>query len=88
MSLSLILFKSKTCSQCIRVEAVFNSAVELFKDKIKSETIDITENVNAAVENGIMAVPSILIFKDGKEAKRLTGLVSKEKLEETIKGLS
>ena len=87
MSLTIILFKSKSCAVCSQVETVYKSAVELYRDKIKSETVDITENIQAAIDNGVMTVPTVIFFKDEKEVKRFSGVVSKEKLEQTIKEL-
>ncbi|HAX61470.1 MAG TPA: thioredoxin [Elusimicrobia bacterium] len=87
MSISVVLFKSKSCAACGQVEPIYKSAVELYRDKIKSETVDITENLDAAINNGVMTVPTIIFFKDGKEVKRFAGPVSKEKLEETINAL-
>ena len=85
MSISVILFKSKSCAACSQVEPIYKSIVELYSDKIKSETVDITENLDAAINNGVMTVPTVIFFKDGEEIKRLGGIISKEKLEETIK---
>lgn len=85
MSLTLLLFKSKSCAVCGQVEPAYKSVVELYRDKIKSEVIDITENIEAAVNNGVMTVPTVIFFKDEKEVKRFSGVVSKEKLEQTIK---
>lgn len=85
MPISVILFKSKSCSSCGQVEAIYKSAEELFAGKIKSEIVDITENLKAAIDNGVMTVPTIIFFKDEKEIIRFTGPVSKEKLEKTIK---
>lgn len=87
MSVSVILFKNKSCAVCSQVEPLYKSAVELYRDKIKSETVDITENIQAAIDNGVMTVPTIIFFKDEKEIKRFTGFVSKEKIEKTIKEL-
>lgn len=85
MSLTILLFKSKSCAVCSQVEPLYKSAVELYRDKIKSETVDITKNIQAAIDNGVMTVPTVIFLKDEKEVKRFSGVVSKEKLEQTIK---
>ncbi|MDO8733643.1 MAG: thioredoxin family protein [Elusimicrobiota bacterium] len=87
MSLTILLFKSKSCVVCSQVEPLFKSVVELYRDKIKSETVDITENIQAAIDNGVMTVPTVIFFKDEKEVKRFSGVISKEKLEQAIKEL-
>ena len=84
MSISVIFFKSKFCSACQQIEPVYKSALGNYPD-VKSEIVDITENLKAAIDNGVMSVPTVIFFKNDKEAVRLSGLISKEKIEQTIK---
>jgi len=56
-------------------------------EQISSETpdtkfvkIDIDEYRKEAIENGIRAVPTLVLFKDGKEVARASGYQPKEKL--------
>ncbi|MFH0948217.1 MAG: thioredoxin family protein [Elusimicrobiota bacterium] len=85
MFVSVILFKSKSCSLCGPVELAYKSVIELYRDKIKSEIVDITENIQKAIDNGVMSVPTVIFFKNDKEVKRFSGVVSKEKIEQTVK---
>ena len=87
MSKSIIFFKSKSCPICKQVEPVFNEVLELYKDSVGTITIDITEDVQKAVENGVMSVPTIIFLKDDQEVKRLTGVISKDKIEQTLESL-
>ncbi|MFH1540549.1 MAG: thioredoxin family protein [Elusimicrobiota bacterium] len=85
MAISLILFKSKSCSLCGQVESIHKSIVGLYCGKIKSEIIDITDNSQKAVDNGVMNIPTIIFFNDDKEIMRFSGSISKEKIEQAIK---
>ena len=87
MSKSVMFFKSKSCPNCKQIEPVFNEVIVPYKNSVGSITVDITENIQKAIENGVMSVPTIIFFKDDKEVKRLTGVVSKDKIEQTIESL-
>ena len=87
MSKSVILFKSKSCPHCKHVEPIFNEVIEHFKNSVGAITVDITEDMKKAVENGVMSVPTIIFLKDDQEVKRLTGVTSKDKIEQIIESL-
>ena len=87
MSKSVMFFKSKSCPNCKQIEPVFNEAIVPYKNSVSSITVDITENIQKAIENGVMSVPTLIFFKEEKEVKRLTGVVSKDKNIQVIEGL-
>lgn len=80
MAVSAILFKSKDCPLCRQMEPVFKSIEEDFKGRISSETVNISENPQPAIDNGVMSIPTLILFKDGAEFARFTGITSKEKI--------
>ena len=84
MSKSVILFKSKSCANCQRLLPIFKETVESLKDTVESKIVDITEEIQEAVEKGVLIVPTIIFFKDNQEVTRLSGVVTKEKIEQTI----
>ncbi|MBE5745828.1 MAG: thioredoxin [Clostridiales bacterium] len=47
--------------------------------------VDVDENFDLAKSYGVMSVPTIILFKDGAEAKRSIGLKNKEFLLDMIK---
>ncbi|HDY90236.1 MAG TPA: thioredoxin [bacterium] len=87
MSKSVMFFKSKSCPNCKQVEPVFNETIKHYKDNISATTVDITEDVQKAIDNGVMSVPTLIFFKDDIEVKRLTGVVPKDKIIQVIEGL-
>lgn len=87
MTLKVKLFKSKTCPHCQQQLPLYKEVMDAYADKIESEIIDIGEDITPAVDNGVMGVPTTIILKDGKEAKRFVGIVSKENLAAEIKEL-
>lgn len=51
----------------------------------KLATIDVDDNEDLAKEYGIMSIPHLKIFKDGKEINSSVGLISESKLLELLK---
>jgi len=84
MPLSITLFKSNDCPLCRPMEPIFKSIADDYKDTISANIVNITEDIQAAVDNGVMSIPTIIIFKNGIETARFTGIVSKEKIEQAI----
>lgn len=60
-------------------------------DQLDGETdavigkVDVDEEQDLAAEFGIMSVPTILIFKNGEEVRRVSGLQSKQALLDMLK---
>ncbi|MDY5676920.1 MAG: thioredoxin [Eubacteriales bacterium] len=51
---------------------------------IKLATIDVDENEELIKEFGIMSVPTLKIFKNGKEVASSVGVISETKLKEML----
>lgn len=48
--------------------------------KIKIGKVNVDENPNLAAKYGIMSIPTLIFFKEGKEVKRMVGVRGKEEL--------
>ena len=51
---------------------------------IKHATVDIDENEELVKEFGIMSVPTLKIFKNGKEVNSSVGVISETRLKELL----
>ena len=87
MSKSVLFFKSKSCQICKTVDTIFNEVADNFINSVEAEKVDITENMQKTIDNGVMSVPTILFYKDGREIERLSGMVSSNKLEQAFENL-
>ncbi len=47
---------------------------------MKVAGLDVNENLITASDHGIMAIPALIFFKDGREVARLVGAVPKAKI--------
>ena len=47
--------------------------------------INVDEHQDLAIQFGVMSIPTIILFEDGKQKKKNIGLMSKDDLENWIK---
>ena len=72
------------CGPCKMLSPIIDEVSEEMKD-YKFYKLDVDENEDFDKEFGIMAMPTLLVFEDGKLKKRQTGFLSKEELVEFLK---
>ncbi|HIQ95968.1 MAG TPA: thioredoxin [Candidatus Limivivens merdigallinarum] len=77
----LVDFWATWCGPCQRQTPIIE---ELSKEGYAVGKLDVDENPSIAQQYGVMSIPTLIVFKDGKEAARLVGLQSKDKLVQTL----
>ena len=75
----LIDFYADWCGPCKMMAPILESIAE-DDNSFKVARIDTDEADDLSREYGIMSIPCIIYFKDGKEVSRSVGLVSKDDL--------
>ncbi len=73
----LVDFWATWCGPCMRQGPIVE---ELAKEGYAVGKADVDKEAALAQKYGVMNIPTLIVFKDGKEAERLVGLTSKEKL--------
>lgn len=76
----LVDFYADWCGPCKMMAPVIEELARELEGKAKVGKINIDENTNIAVKYDIMSIPTLIIFKDGKEVRRFVGLRDKEEL--------
>lgn len=72
------------CGPCKMLSPIINQLATEVKNYLFYK-LDIDKNEKIALEFNIKAIPTILIFKDGKLIKNEIGFKTKDELEELIK---
>ena len=84
--LVLVDFYADWCGPCKLMGPVIEELVEDYKGKegIKIGKLNVDESSVTAQKYNIMSIPTLILFKDGKQAEQLVGHKSKEELKEII----
>jgi len=81
----LVDFFAEWCGPCKAMAPALEQVAEELKGKVKVVKLDVDQNPKVTGDYGIRAMPTLIIFKDGKVAAQHTGaLVQKKKLEDWI----
>ncbi|WP_418743402.1 thioredoxin [Dialister invisus] len=70
---ALVDFWATWCQPCRMMAPVLESAEQQLGDKINFVKIDVDEQQQLAAEFDIMSIPTLVVFKDGKPVKRMSG---------------
>lgn len=65
------------CNPCRMLAPILEQVASEQLGKLKVVKVNSDENMSLAMELGIMSLPTLILFKGGKEATRLVGLMSK-----------
>ena len=76
----LVDFYADWCGPCNAMAPVIEELATELDGKAKVGKINVDDNPDIAVEYNVMSIPTLIIFKNGKEEKRLVGLRDKEEL--------
>src|SRR5579872_540 len=76
----LVDFWAEWCGPCRMIAPVVEQVAEEYKDHLRVAKLDVDTNQRTAMNYGIQSIPTLIVFKGGKEVKRLIGFVPKERI--------
>jgi thioredoxin 1 len=71
-------FFAPWCGPCQMAAPIIDELAKEYEGKAKVVKLNVDESPKAAQKYGVMSIPTVVIFKDGKEAKRTVGFPGKE----------
>jgi thioredoxin 1 len=80
----LVDFWAPWCGPCQMMGPTIESLAAEFAGKAKVGKLNIDDNMETAQDFKVMSIPTIKIFKDGKEFASFLGIQSEAKLAEEI----
>ena len=81
---TLVDFYGTWCPPCKQLEPVVEKLAEDFSGRAQVAKLNVDDNSEAAVDNSVEDIPTLIIFKDGKEVERLFGAQKYETLAEEL----
>lgn len=73
----LVDFFSTTCGPCKMLSFVLNDVEKVLGDKVKILKVDFDKNKDLIAQFEVKGYPTLILFKDGNEVKRMQGLQQK-----------
>ena len=84
---TLVDFFATWCGPCKMLGPVLEQVADEVKENVNVVKLDIDENMDIAKQFGVMSVPTMVIFKDGKEVDRIVGLRQKSQIIDALKNV-
>ncbi len=74
----LVDFWAEWCMPCRMLAPTIEELADDFAGKVKVGKFDIDQGKQVATQFGISAIPTVILFVDGKPAKKFVGLKGKD----------
>ena len=81
----MVDFWAPWCGPCKAIAPTVEALEKTYGDQMTFAKINVDENPLSPSKYGVQAIPTLIFFKNGEIADQITGMVAKEKLEQTIK---
>lgn len=84
----LVDFSASWCPPCRMLGPIIEEVSKAVAGRAKVVALDVDESGDTASRFNVLNVPTLILFKNGKEVRRLVGVTPKEKIIEQIDGLA
>lgn len=78
-------FWAEWCGPCRMIAPALEEIASELDGKVKILKLNVDENQQTAIKYGVRSIPTLILFKDGKQASTQIGAAPKGKLTEWIK---
>jgi thioredoxin 1 len=80
----LVDFWAAWCRPCLMAAPVLEELAEEYAGRITIAKLDVDQNAKIAASYNIMAIPNLIIFKDGKPVSQIVGYKPKDELKKDL----
>jgi len=72
------------CAPCRAIAPIVEELAKEYSGKVVFGKLNVDDNPETTQRFGVMAIPTLLVMKDGKEVDRVVGIVPKNQLEAKV----
>ncbi len=76
----IVDFWAPWCMPCKMLEPIFEEVAKEYSNKVKFVKVNTDESTQIAQRYWITGIPTLMIFKNGKQVNQIVGFVSKKEL--------
>ncbi len=80
----LVDFWAPWCGPCRQVSPIVEEIANEKSGQLKVSKLNTDENQQTAINYNVLSIPTLIVFKNGQEVKRVTGAYPKKRLEAEI----
>ena len=86
--LLVVDFWANWCGPCHVMTQTLRAMADKFEDRIIFAKVDIQNNRDVAQQFGVKCIPTLILFRNGKEWDRLSGIRNRSELNKLFEKLS
>jgi thioredoxin 1 len=83
----LVDFWAEWCGPCRSIGPMVEELAHTYEGKLKVGKVNVDAEGDLATKFGIISIPTLIVFKDGKIAKQKVGALPKSQIEALFKNL-
>ena len=68
------------CGPCKMIAPLLEEIAADYDGQLTVAKLDVDHNPNTAMAYGVMSIPTLIVFKGGKQVERIVGFMPKERL--------
>jgi thioredoxin 1 len=81
---ALVDFWAPWCGPCRMVAPIIDELAKEYRNKLRVCKINVDDNPRVATQYGVMSIPTLIFFKNGKVIEQIVGALNKVELKRKI----